>query len=235
MRRTLSIECEESSRQLKANMNSGSALIPVLFVMSYVPSLERIGDFIAWYLARESKGTAPVTPVGWIMYDPKYVQSRGKLGRSLPPRKFFDQEKILVVRTRNLSLARRIIATVDYRSMYNLNRLSNIISRDGAPLEGLLGILNSNLFNWLFSTRFYDYEIKPVYLRSCPLADSSDSNLNQLVRQLLDLNKRRRDVRTDHQRVVAQRQIERTEAAIDSVVYELYGLTARDIAIIEAI
>ena len=174
-----------------------------------------------------------VTTSGWIMYDADHVRSRGKLGRSLPPVRFFDNPKILIVRTRNLSLRRRVIATLDAQKFYNLNRLSNIISRRDAPLTGLLGLLNSSLFNWLFSTRFYDYEIKPVYLRSCPLADSKNKSLNLLVQQMLDLNARLPKLKTDHERTVVARQIEATDRQIDHLVYALYGLTDQEIALVE--
>jgi len=105
---------------------------------------------------------------GWILYDKQHVQSRGKLGRTLPPEYLLSSEKVLVVRTRNLALPRRIIATVDRSGAYNLNRLSNIVSRGTGKLPGLLGILNSSLLNFLYSTRFWDYEIKPVYLGIVP-------------------------------------------------------------------
>lgn len=116
----------------------------------------------------------PIETDGWIMYDPDFVNQQGKLGRTLPAEHLLSSEKILVVRTRNLSLKRRIISTIDGSGAYNLNRLSNIVARPGFSLRGLLGILNSQLFQWLFGTRFFDYEIKPVYLRSAPLADSND-------------------------------------------------------------
>ncbi len=123
-----------------------------------------------------------VETVGWIMYGAAYVTRKGSLGRTLPAEHLLSSPKILIVRTRNLSLKRRIVATIDITGAYNLNRLSNIVARDGYSLEGLLGILNSGLFQWLFSTRFFDYEIKPVYLRNAPLANSNDSGLESLVK-----------------------------------------------------
>ena len=89
----------------------------------------------------------PVVTSGWIMYDADYVRRRGKLGRTLPAEHLLSSHKILVVRTRNLALSQRIIATIDATGAYNLNRLSNIVAREGHSLFGLLGILNSTLFN----------------------------------------------------------------------------------------
>ena len=49
-------------------------------------------------------------------------------GRTFLPDEKFYRTKILVVRTRNISLNKRIIATIDTEK-YNLNRLSNIIAK----------------------------------------------------------------------------------------------------------
>jgi hypothetical protein len=171
----------------------------------------------------------------WIMYDKDYVRSKGKLGRSLPPERFFISEKILVVRTRNLSLTQRIIATLDKKGTYNLNRLSNIVALPGYSLFGLLGILNSTLFNWIYSSYYYDYEIKPVYLRSSPLANSNDPRLINTVERMLDLQKQLQEGHTPHEQTALQRQIEATDHQIDALVYELYGLTEEEIKIVESV
>lgn len=175
----------------------------------------------------------PVSTKGWILYDKDYVRSRGDLGRTLPQERFLSSEKILVVRTRNLSLCTRIIATLDRTGAYNLNRLSNIIARPGYHLSGLLGILNSKLFNWLFSTRYYDYEIKPVYLRSCPLADANNKELVSAVDRVLELRAGHSSVKTSEERVRQQRRIGELENQIDRLVYQLYELTNDDMQMIE--
>ncbi len=172
---------------------------------------------------------------GWIMYDPEFVRCRGSRGRTLPAEYLLSSEKILVVRTRNLSLERRIVATIDATGAYNLNRLSNIVARENYSLRGLLGILNSQLFQWLFAARFFDYEIKPVYLRAAPLADSNDSNLEKSVSEMLVLTEKLDAVRTDHERTVIERQIRAVDQAIDSRVYELYRLSQEEIAVAESL
>ena len=167
------------------------------------------------------------------MYDKDFVKSRGKQGRTLPAEKLFSSDKILVVRTRNLSLRRRIIATVDASQAYNLNRLSNIIARPGYSLLGLLGVLNSRLFNWLFSTRFFDYEIKPVYLHTSPLGNTNDKQLVAAVQRMLTLHKQLASADSELQRTIVQRQIDATDVEIDRLVYGLYALTAEEIALME--
>ena len=49
-----------------------------------------------------------------------------------------------------------------------------------------------------------------------------------LVERMLTLNKQRADVKTDHEKTLIDRQI-------DALVYELYGLTAEEIAIVEGV
>jgi len=110
----------------------------------------------------------------WICYDKELVKSYGNKGRSLPPNFIFNQPKILLQRTRNLSLEQRLIAYFDTEGYYNLNRLSNIVPYEGQrnqniQLTYVCGLLNANLLNWYFSQRFVDYEIKPVYLRQLPI------------------------------------------------------------------
>jgi hypothetical protein len=159
---------------------------------------------------------------GFIMYNKEFVKSKGKLGRTLPDEKFFTEPKILVVRTRNITLKERIIASIDYEKKYNLNRISNIISKDENSLEGLLGVLNSQLFNWLYTKRYFDYEIKPIYLRNSPLCNTNDKKLNRLVKEVIDL--RNSDEKAN---------VLNLSSDIDRVVYKLYDLTEEEIKIIE--
>ncbi|GAA0761051.1 DUF7149 domain-containing protein [Psychroflexus lacisalsi] len=159
---------------------------------------------------------------GYIMYDKEFVKSKGKLGRTLPDEKFFTEPKILVVRTRNISIKERIVATIDYDKKYNLNRISNIIAQPENSLEGLLGIINSKLFNWLYSKRYFDYEIKPIYLRNSPLADTNNLELITKVNELLSM-KDESDALTK-QKLISD---------IDKTVFKLYGITEEEIKIME--
>lgn len=134
--------------------------------------------------------------------------------------KFFTEPKILIVRTRNLSLKQRIVATIDKDKKYNLNRLSNIIARNRFSIYGLLGILNSELFNWLYSTRYIDYEIKPVYLRNSPMADVNNAELIKLVKSVIKDKQKNKDTT-------------KTENEIDDLVYKLYNISYIEIEMIK--
>jgi len=54
-----------------------------------------------------------------------------------------------------------------------------------------------------------------------------------MVRRMLDLNKRVGDMKPGHKRVVIERDIAATDRRIDELVYELYGLTDKEIRIVE--
>ena len=54
-----------------------------------------------------------------------------------------------------------------------------------------------------------------------------------LVTQMLELNKKLQDATLDHEKTRLSRQVEAADGAIDKLVYELYGLTAEEIAIVE--
>ncbi len=115
----------------------------------------------------------------------------------------------------------------------------------------LLGILNSKLF-WFaisnisipFGTRAGEYRYRLIYqymekvpIRVIDLKKKSDEVIHDrmvsLVDQMLTLNNRLLEVKTGHERTALQRQIEATDRQIDQLVYELYGLTEEEIAIVE--
>ena len=51
--------------------------------------------------------------------------------------------------------------------------------------------------------------------------------------KMTGLNKRLQDAKLEHEKTLLQRQVEVTDAAIDALVFELYGLTAEEIRIVE--
>ena len=55
-----------------------------------------------------------------------------------------------------------------------------------------------------------------------------------LVKPVLDLNKRLPGARTDQEQTIVKWPIAATDKEIDDLVYELYGLTVEEIAIVES-
>jgi hypothetical protein len=116
----------------------------------------------------------------------------------------------------------------------------------------LLGVLNSRLF-WFaignisipFGVRAGKYRFRLIYqymekvpIRVIDFSDKADARRHdQIVRlatTMLTLQKHFASVKTAAQKDVIQRQINGTDREIDGLVYDLYGLTAKEIAIVEA-
>ena len=111
----------------------------------------------------------------------------------------------------------------------------------------LLGILNSKLI-WLFLKRTCSVlgdadkrgrllqqkiYIEKIPIRTINFSDPADKarhdRMVALVTQMLDLNKKLQDAKLDHEKTLLSRQVEATDASIDTLVYELYGLTEQEI------
>jgi type I restriction-modification system DNA methylase subunit len=111
----------------------------------------------------------------------------------------------------------------------------------------LLGLLNSAVSTFylrkISSTFSGGYialnrqYIEQLPIRTINFADPSDEarhdRMVTLVTQMLDLNKRVQDARLEQEKTQLSRQIDATDGAIDKLVYELYGLTDEEIAIVE--
>ena len=152
-------------------------------------------------------------------------------------------EKILVQAIRNLSLKRRIVATLDSGQHYADHTL-NVLHSKGSDYNLLfvLGVLNSKLTNFVFSRRHIDINIKGVYLTDLPLPaldfnDPADvkkhTRMTELVRSLLDAKARLARVRTDHEREVLEREVLGLDRQVDSLVYKLFDLEESQIFLVE--
>jgi hypothetical protein len=85
-------------------------------------------------------------------------------------------------------------------------------------------------------------QVKPTLISELPIRriDFSDKADNQrydrmvsLVETMLDLQKKAAEMKAGHEKTVVERQIAATDRQIDQLVYELYGLTDEEIAIVE--
>ncbi len=111
----------------------------------------------------------------------------------------------------------------------------------------LLGILNSRLIGFYLVrvcppklggyTRFNASNINQTPIRTINFADKSDKTAHdrmvKLVEQMLELHPKLAGARTPQEKTALERQIAATDMQIDTLVYQLYGLTAEEIAIVE--
>lgn len=111
----------------------------------------------------------------------------------------------------------------------------------------LLGILNSKIGWFLIShycTQIQNgYQLIFKYLGQLPIRAIDFKNRQEkalhdrmvtLVEQMLEMQKKLQNARTPHDKDLLERQIKMTDGRIDSLVYELYGLTGEEIKIVEA-
>lgn len=110
----------------------------------------------------------------------------------------------------------------------------------------LAGILNSALARFVLTRTCplteRGYHLNPASVGKFPvyvpdfekLADKvRHDKIVSLVTHILELNRYLPQVKTDQERRLVQQEIDATEVRIDALVYELYGLTPEEIAIVE--
>jgi hypothetical protein len=83
----------------------------------------------------------------------------------------FEQPKILVQGIRNIQLRRRLVATYDDSGYYagvNLN-IVNLKEDSPVSLHYLLGVINSRVANYWFTSTYVDHRIKNAQLETLPV------------------------------------------------------------------
>lgn len=133
------------------------------------------------------------------------------------------KDKLLIQNTRNESLKQRLVAVIDDSAVYSTQGINFIIpTKQGVSLYYLLGILNSKLMNYLFATKFLNLAIKAEYLKQVMIPSESDERVIEIVNEILQ-----------KKRINSNADTLSLEAEIDQLVYQLYGLTDEEIAIVE--
>jgi hypothetical protein len=111
----------------------------------------------------------------------------------------------------------------------------------------LLGVLNSKLMTFYLRSRSSVFRggyialnkqyIEQLPIRSIDFADRKDKARHDRVVELVDamlaLHEKVATARTPHDRTTIERQIAATDQQIDTLVYELYGLTDEEINVVE--
>ncbi len=81
--------------------------------------------------------------------------------------------------------------------------------------------------------------LKTIPIRTIDFSDPADvarhDRMVALVEQMLDLNKRLAAAKAPHEKEVRAGMIDATDRQIDRLVYELYGLTEDEVAVVEGV
>jgi hypothetical protein len=113
----------------------------------------------------------------------------------------------------------------------------------------LLGLINSKLLRWYFpfvsapfrggwmsaNRQFLSQLPIQIINFSNPADKARHDRIGKLVEQMLSLHKQLATVKTPDDKTRIQRQIDATDQEIKQLVYELYGLTEKEIQIVEGI
>ncbi|MBN2378309.1 transposase [candidate division WOR-3 bacterium] len=137
----------------------------------------------------------------------------------------------------------RIVATLIEPTTHFADSTNSIslTSKVNYDIQYLLGLLNSNLFQWRFKITSSNNNVGTNELASMPFAtidfnDPEDikrhDRMVELVERMLELNKQLADAKVPDTAQRLKRQIAATDTEIDNLVYELYGLTDEEIKII---
>ena len=175
---------------------------------TYKPILDG-RDIVKWHINWDKKE-----------YD-KYLSYTNKLHRPREERLFLADKKILLPRR-----ATRIIATIDYQQYYALNTAYICLNKNNNyETEFLLGILNSKLVDYFYSMLFMGWQITIPALEVIPIPRCNRNNqlaIIALVKNAIEIKGNNPSADTSA-----------LESEIDRLVYQLYGLTGEEIAIVE--
>ncbi|MBC8486836.1 MAG: N-6 DNA methylase, partial [Bacteroidetes bacterium] len=116
-----------------------------------------------------------------------------------------------------------------------------ILRSEQLNLKFLLGLINSKLLSFYLSKRLVTNtqgfpQVLMGQLAQLPIISASEQEqkeIENLVDNLLQLNKGLQSTKLETQRQQLQRAIDHAENKIDKLVYKLYGLTEEEIGIVE--
>jgi hypothetical protein len=176
----------------------------------------------------------------WISYGPWLGAPREE--------RFFTEKRILVKQIIDWT-SKRIWAAITEDELFNTQNAFNLLPKRGWEHEYLIGIINSRLMSFYHRKKFLDefkMRFQKILIKDCrrmpvhsiALGNKKESvthdQIVNTVKILINLGSRLHLARTDQERTVFARQIEATDKQIDKLVYELYGLTKEEIAIVES-
>lgn len=176
----------------------------------------------------------------WISYGPWLGAPREE--------RFFKEKRILIKQIIDWT-SKRIWAAITDDELYNTQNAFNLLPKRGWKHEYLLGIINSRLITFYHRKKFLDefkMRFQKILIKDCrriPAHLVAPDNKREVethdrivdsVKTLGALQSRFSMARTDQERNQLERQIDATDRQIDNLVYDLYGLTKEDIAVVES-
>ena len=157
----------------------------------------------------------------------------------------YDAPEKIIIRQTGDSL----IATLDCEQFIVRDNLYTIVARNkDLNLRFALGVLNSKLLNWFYQNVINPEQgealaqVKRGHIAKLPIPPldlskrtnkTKHDKMVKLVERMLELHKKLGEAKVPTEKERLQREIGATDKQIDTLVYELYGLTDEEIRIVE--
>ena len=155
-----------------------------------------------------------------------------------------DAENLLVP-----DIADKAAFALDEKGEYAFTSGYGITLKEDVPenLKYVLGLLNSRLLNFYLKSvstpmrggffRYFTQFMQQIPIHRIDFAKPAEKakhdKMVSLVERMLKLHKDKAAARLVTEKNMMQQQIEATDAQIDTLVYDLYGLTDAEIAVVE--
>jgi predicted type IV restriction endonuclease len=175
-------------------------------------------------------------PSEFVWYVPDLMIQNRKTARPGEAARF-EAEKIIVSR-----MGKGLAATFDPGGLYVKDAMM-LLARPNSQtsLQFLLGIINSKLLGYFYQHLFITIDVLKNALLNLPIVTLEEgkgdrthfSQTVALVEKMLALHQQLAAAKTPHDATLLQRQIEVTDKQIDQLVYQLYGLSEEEIALVE--
>jgi adenine-specific DNA-methyltransferase len=196
-------------------------------------------EFHRQYLRGADINRYQISPVKirFLKYGPWLAEPR--------PAANFDAPEKLFMRQTGDSL----ITALDREQLICLNNMHVLIPCSAEiNTKYFLGVINSKLLNWIHQTNNPEVgealaEVKRAHIAQLPIrtinfSDSTDKarhdKMVQLVEQMLEAKKQLAKAVTDRDKHLYERKCANLEHQIDMLVYRLYDLSDKEVALIEA-
>jgi len=201
---------------------------------------------------RELRGRFPKT-YAYLLRNKSYLEDRER-GRMVGPNWY------AYTRLQNIDVMKKkkiLVPDIADRACYAWDENGNYAFTSGYAITlrasvaespaYVLGLLNSSVLNFYLKQvstqmrggffRYFSQFLEQLPIRkidfSVPADKARFDRMVALVERILALHRQAAEARTDQEKAVAQRQIEATDRQIDRLVYELYGLSEVEVAIVE--
>jgi hypothetical protein len=231
-RASLGVQAYNSSKHTREQIEARVFHAPKKLSKEYLPELT--GNDVGRYLIDRRRGQ-------WIKYGP-WLHDYRTLDWLTGPR--------ILIREIASKWPYRIHACYVEETYCNYKTILNVNPSPATDYSMLylLGILNSRLMSFLYPLvsnkiiagsfpRLSVRDLKQLPIRIINFSDPTDKTRHdrmvKLVEQMLSLHKQLATVKTPDDKTRLQRQIDATNQHIDQLVYELYGLTEKEIQIVE--